>query len=370
MNFATRTLEIGEIRTDGGTKIRDLNEEWVEELMAMYEDDRTIEPVLVVIDPEGVAWLADGFHRLEARKRLGWSGIVAETRTGPLDMAKMYAASANKHGLQRTPGEKKAAILLAFSTAEGRKMGVRELARHCGVRHSYVQKVISGSDVATGGRSCTSTSTPLPEAYRKGDAVLWALVDAELRADPKRTTKDIAAKVGCHWGVVARRREALGLPFTKTDAARARPRPTVDKAKALLAEHPDWSNRRIAEEAGTAPLTVTKLRAEGAAAPIEKRGAKAPIAPDAARVTPPKSAPKAEQPRREPVPSAPPRKGGDVRDGADVIQFRPRPVSDMLVTEGIQLGERMSHAQRESMIAAWQKRWPEAFGGEALEGSK
>jgi ParB-like chromosome segregation protein Spo0J len=366
VNLSTRTLEIGDIRTDGGTKIRELSEEWVTELMALYEEGHAIDPVLVVIDPEGAAWLADGFHRLEAQRRLGWSGIAAETRTGPLDMAKMYAAAANHHGLQRTPGEKKAAILLALSTAEGKKMGVRELARHCGVSHTYVQNVIAGG-VATSCHTCTSTTTPLPETHRKGDAVLWARVDAELRADPNRTTKDIAAKVGCHYRVVAKRREVLGLPFTKADAARARPRPAVDKAKAILVEHPDWTNRRIAGESGTTTKTVTELRTRIGIAPSDKRGARSPVT-EIVITTPPKSRPKAERP--EPTPSAPPRKGGDVRDGADVIQFRPRPGPDMLVTEGIRLGERMNHTQREAMLAAWQTRWPEAFGGEALEGSK
>lgn len=363
MNLSTRTLEIGDIRTDGGTKIRELSEEWVTELMALYEEGHAIDPVLVVIDPEGVAWLADGFHRVEAQRRLGWSGVAVETRTGPLDMAKMYAAAANHHGLQRTPGEKKAAILLALSTAEGKRMGVRELARHCGVRHSYVQKVISGGEVATGGHHCTSTSAPLPETHRKGDAVLWARVDAALRENPNRPSTEIAAEIGCDRRVIFGRRNALGLPISRSDASRNRQRPTVDKAKALLAEHPGWTNQRIADESGAAPDTVSKLRASVGMPPSDKRGQRSESPKERPAPPAPKSSPKA-------IPSAPPRKGGDVRDGADVIQFRPRPGPDMLVTEGIRLGERMNHAQREAMLAAWQTRWPEAFGGEALEGSK
>lgn len=294
MRYHLHAIDLDVIRTDGETQVRDLDEAWVKELAGLYEEDHEIAPVLVVIDPEGNRWLVDGFHRLEAMRRLGWTTVKADVRQGPtatLDFAKMLAAEANKHGRPLKDGEKRKAVLMARGTPDGARMGVRELARHCGVTVSYVSEILGGCSVVntpvSSNRSAASTAT---QARIHGD--LRARVDALIKANPDRDSKEIAAEAGCGEKVVYDRRAVLGLLKPKKNGRAA--------AEGLLRKHPDWTNARIAGEAGSSPETVAKLREE-AGLPSRRRG------------PPPKEAP----------PTAPARKGGDARDDAEVIHLRP-----------------------------------------------
>jgi ParB-like chromosome segregation protein Spo0J len=272
MKLALRPVELDAIRTDGGTQVRErLDEAWVVELVALYEDGgHDIDPILLM--EEGTTlWLVDGFHRVEAMKRARLQGCSATVRVGSLDAAKMLAARMNKNGLPRTAGDKKRAILLALSTQEGKRMGVRELARHVGVAESYVRKVTSGdcAPVRTDGLRVES-----PPARSGARDVLWSRIDAALREDDRRPSKEIADLIGCDDRTVRERRRALGLPdFTKVDAIRSRPRPSVDSARDLIQRHPEWTNRRIADDSGASPETVAKLRGEAGMEPRPRGGA-------------------------------------------------------------------------------------------------
>ncbi len=271
MKLALRPIELDSVRTDGGTQVRErLDEAWVLELAALYEDGgHEIDPILLMEEGADL-WLVDGFHRVEAMRRARMQGCSATVRVGTLDAAKMLAARMNKNGLPRNAGDKKRAILLALSTSEGKRMGVRELARHCGVSKSWAQEVLDGGGVSGTGHLDVVAVGGKPR--QKSNEVLWARVDAALRADDRRPSVQIAAQVGCEVRVVRGRRKALGLPdFTKADAARVRPKPTVDAAEALLSKHPDWSNAKIAEESKANPETVSKLRAR-AGLPPRPRG--------------------------------------------------------------------------------------------------
>jgi len=271
------------------------------ELAELYDEGHEIEPILVVLDPGGVFWIADGFHRLEAQRRLGRGSVKAIVRDGPaatLDMAKMLAAEANKNGRPLQAGDKRRAVLMARSTLEGAKMGVRELARHCGVTKSYVGEVLA--------QGCPVPDTPSAtrnrsEASAKGaanrHATLYMRIDSALQADASRPDTHIAEELGCDSAVVGRRRAALGLP--KSDTSKWRQSPSRDAAEQLLREHPEWTNGRIATETKSAPETVSRLR-EKLGLPRRRRG---PV------------------PKVQP-PSAPVREG-DPRDAAEVIPLRP-----------------------------------------------
>jgi hypothetical protein len=162
-------IAIDAIRINGGTQVRErLDEAWVLELMDLYREGHEIDPVLVVVETVGEEernWLSDGFHRVEAQRRLGASTVKATVRTGPaatLDMAKLLASQANKNGRPLQPGDKRRAVLMARSTPEGSKMGVQELARHCGVNLSYCYAVLGFADK----KGDTMISTP-PAANRR-----------------------------------------------------------------------------------------------------------------------------------------------------------------------------------------------------------
>jgi hypothetical protein len=67
-----------------------------------------------------------------------------EGRVGTVEMAKTFAASANAaHGLRRTAGDKRRAIEMVLSTAEGRRWTQEEIAKHCKVARSWVAEVMA-----------------------------------------------------------------------------------------------------------------------------------------------------------------------------------------------------------------------------------
>lgn len=76
-----------------------LDGEHVKRLLGTLEDDGDItEPVVVFRDEDGILWLADGFHRMEAYKQAGRDQIRANVRTGSYDDAEVFAENANlKH---------------------------------------------------------------------------------------------------------------------------------------------------------------------------------------------------------------------------------------------------------------------------------
>jgi hypothetical protein len=65
-----------------------------------------------------------------------------EWRAGTVEMAKLFAASANAaHGLRRTAGDKRRAIEMVLSTADGRRWSQERIAKHCKVVQSWVSDV-------------------------------------------------------------------------------------------------------------------------------------------------------------------------------------------------------------------------------------
>jgi hypothetical protein len=205
---------------------------------------------------------------------------------------------------------------MALSTSEGKRWGVRELALHCGVSKSWVQDILGG---VSGSGQCQSIShTPTP--HKKAVAVLWARVEAALRADPGRPDTEIAKEIGCDDDVVRKRRRALDLP--KSDASRRKSAPTRDKAAELLRASPERSNRRIAKESGSTPETVAKLR--------ERLVAVAPV----------------------PVPP---------QESAEVIELRPRIEFAQWRKEALRVLEAATSDDRTGFLLECYQRWPEAL---------
>ena len=94
-------------------------------------------------DAEDVFWLADGFHRVEACRRVGRKTVKADIRAGDKTDALRYALSANSaHGLRRSNEDKRNAVKVAW---ENRLVlfGVDNpssvlIAEICGVSHPFV----------------------------------------------------------------------------------------------------------------------------------------------------------------------------------------------------------------------------------------
>lgn len=206
MDFRSALIDIALVRTDGETQVREtLDQEYVTELLALWEDNRNrdLPPVVIYRDEDGSHWLADGFHRHAAAMRAESDSILAEVRHGSLDMARIYAAGANtRNGMRLSQGDKKRAILLADKSARasGKPMGVRELARLVGCSPEHVSNTLGGG-VNSG--QCSSCLDESPVHLR---------IKAELKADQFATDPEIAERVGCDKQVVGRVRSSLGEP--------------------------------------------------------------------------------------------------------------------------------------------------------------
>ena len=132
-------IAVDQVRTDGDTQPRvSMDPETVEEYVArMRQDEATgrvldlegqpFPPLVVYRDADERLWLADGFHRLEAARRLGISRIQAELRAGSLQEALVHSLGANaRHGKRRTNADKRRAVARALAHDE---IGARSDAR-------------------------------------------------------------------------------------------------------------------------------------------------------------------------------------------------------------------------------------------------
>ena len=94
-------------------------------------------------DAEDVFWLADGFHRVEACRRVGRKTVKADIRAGDKYDALKFALSANSaHGLRRSNEDKRNAVKVAWENRL-HLFGVdnpseRQIAEVCGVSHVFV----------------------------------------------------------------------------------------------------------------------------------------------------------------------------------------------------------------------------------------
>jgi ParB-like chromosome segregation protein Spo0J len=132
------TLQISEIRRDGGTQPRaQLDAGVISDYSEAMQRGEDFPPVHVMHDGENY-WLYDGFHRVRAAEKLGRTTIDAEVEQGTKEDAQWASLAANKrHGLRRSQADKRRAIKRALK-GWGEKKPDREIAEHIGVSRRTV----------------------------------------------------------------------------------------------------------------------------------------------------------------------------------------------------------------------------------------
>lgn len=132
-------LELTYIRTDGGTQPRSMyHYGTVDSYAEDMEAGAAFPPVVVFYDGSDY-WLADGFHRVLAAKKIERATINADIRQGTLQDAQWYSYSVNQtHGLRRSNEDKRRAVEAALAHPKAAGMSDREIAEHCGVSHQTV----------------------------------------------------------------------------------------------------------------------------------------------------------------------------------------------------------------------------------------
>lgn len=139
---STKLIEIAKIRRDGGTQPR---AQLYEEVVAEYSEDMKqgaeFPPVTVFFDGDEY-WLADGFHRVKAKEKIGGKKINAEVHLGTQRDAVLYAVGANAiHGLRRTNADKHRAVVRLLRDREWCQWSNREIAKQCQVHEKTVRNV-------------------------------------------------------------------------------------------------------------------------------------------------------------------------------------------------------------------------------------
>lgn len=135
-------LKISEIIIDGGTQPREsCDQKRVEEYASEMQEGAIFPPVDVFFDGKKY-WLADGFHRRNARVLAGFDTISVTVHQGGVRDAILFSVSANaSHGLRRTNEDKRRAVMRLLTDSEWGKWSDREIARQCKVDHVFVGKL-------------------------------------------------------------------------------------------------------------------------------------------------------------------------------------------------------------------------------------
>ncbi len=132
-----RRLKPSEIVTDAGTQVRaGLNETTVADYAEALAAGAKFPPVVVFHDGNRHI-AADGFHRIEAVRRIGATQIECDVRKGCKADALKFALGCNAHhGLRRTNADKRHAVGMALK--EFPKLSDRALAEICIVSDHFV----------------------------------------------------------------------------------------------------------------------------------------------------------------------------------------------------------------------------------------
>jgi uncharacterized ParB-like nuclease family protein len=198
-----KTLNLNNIIIDKGTQSRaQISEDTVSDYAEAMQAGDTFPPITVFFD--GVDYyLADGFHRLHAAKRLHKASIQADVRTGTLRDAILYSLGANRdHGLRRSNADKRKCVQTLLEDFEWGELSVNEMARICGVSPQLVTAVKlemeGGAKVST-----VKTNAPKKEKPVKLNNVVEAPLNlteekdeavAELVAENQRLSDRLAVE--------------------------------------------------------------------------------------------------------------------------------------------------------------------------------
>ena len=119
----TQKVKMDSLVTEGLQIRCAMNEDTIAEYAEAMKDGAMFPPIIVFEEvkkgkggkPKSCFYLADGYHRVAAKKELGETEIEAEVREGGFNEALRFALRANvSHGLRRTNADKRHALEVAW----------------------------------------------------------------------------------------------------------------------------------------------------------------------------------------------------------------------------------------------------------------
>lgn len=220
---AAVSILLHELRLDGGMQARAaMCQATVDAYMEALDQ---LPPVTAFHDDNGILWLADGFHRVEAARRAGRDMLVGVIHDGSQRDAVLHAVGANaEHGLPRTRADKHRAVERLLEDAEWSVWSDRAIARAARVTHPFVATVRARhtAPALEAGRSNPSHDTgarqPGGNVSTQGDSYQAPEPDNAVRTPVQREHKGKQLAADDHAAMRALRtggwsREALGERF-------------------------------------------------------------------------------------------------------------------------------------------------------------
>ncbi len=142
---------------DAGAQIRvEMKPDVVRDYADAMAAGEILPPVVVYHDGTDY-WLGDGYHRVEAARKLDRDSIDAEVRDGDARQAILHGIGSNaSHGLRRTQADKRRAVERLLRDEEWSKWSNREIAKAAKVDHrtvATVRRELLGGEFPTPARS-------------------------------------------------------------------------------------------------------------------------------------------------------------------------------------------------------------------------
>lgn len=162
---SVRSIEMSLLQIDPELQMREagIDVGIVTEYAEAMSDGAEFPPIIVYCDGTHY-WPGDGFHRIEANKKLGREAIDAEVREGGKRDAILLAVGANaNHGMRRTAADRKRSVLAMLRDPEWAKWSDREIGKRCAV---------DGKTVAKIRRDITSAEIPQTRTFERNGKVV------------------------------------------------------------------------------------------------------------------------------------------------------------------------------------------------------
>jgi len=135
-----KNLNLKDLTLDKTVQMRaGMNRSAIAEYADRMEARDQFPPIIVYTKWGDKKWVADGFHRVLARRKTGARTIEAEVRHGGKRDAQLYAAQANRlHGVRVSQEDKRKMVIVFLNDREWSQWSDGKLADTIGVSASMV----------------------------------------------------------------------------------------------------------------------------------------------------------------------------------------------------------------------------------------
>jgi hypothetical protein len=127
-------------------------------------------PIEVFEDSEGTSWVADGWHRVHAARRVKFPSVECRVHRGTRRDALFASLGANTtHGLRPSNADKRRAVTAMLADGQWAMWTDRAIAKHCGVSPTFVGNMRKECSLGNTGRVGENVNVYTPES-RNGES--------------------------------------------------------------------------------------------------------------------------------------------------------------------------------------------------------